>query len=105
MNTVWIPAIEVESANGTREVNLSTHLFRSRKMFLNGSIDAESANVFLAELLYLEETCKEAVTIYINSPGGEVNAGLMIYDALQGSSLDINLVCTGMAASMAAVIL
>ena len=105
MNTIWMPSIEVESANGTREVNLSTHLFKNRKLFLNGSIDAESANVFLAELLYLEAEAAEKVTVYINSPGGEVNAGLMIYDALQGSSLNINLVCTGLAASMAAVIL
>ncbi len=100
----WIPAIEVESAQGTREVCLTTRHLMNRVIFLNGSIDSDMANVFLSELLYLEET-NEPITIYINSPGGEVNAGLLIYDAIQGSHLTINIVCTGMAASMAAIIL
>ncbi len=105
MNNIWVPSVEVESANGTREVNLSTHLLKSGQLFLNGSIDSETASLFLAELLYLETAGYSDVTVYINSPGGEVNAGLMIYDAIQGSKLKIDLVCTGMAASMAAVIL
>ncbi len=105
MNNIWVPSVEVESANGTREVNLSTHLLKSGQLFLNGSIDSETASLFLAELLYLETAGYSDVTVYINSPGGEVNAGLMIYDAIQGSKLKIDLVCTGMAASMDAVIL
>ncbi len=99
----WIPAIEVESAHGTREVSLTTRHLMNRTVFLNGSIDSDMANDFLSELLYLEES-DEPVTIYIDSPGGEVNAGLMIYDAIQGCNLTINIVCTGMAASMAAII-
>jgi ATP-dependent Clp protease protease subunit len=101
----WIPSIEVESAHGTREVSLATSHFMNRKLFLSGSIDAEMANQFLSQFLYLEQESDEPVTIYINSPGGEVNAGLMIYDVIQGSSLPINMVCTGMAASMAAILL
>ena len=99
----WIPAIEVENAHGTREVSLTTRHLMNRRIFLNGSIDADMANDFLSELLFLEES-DEPVTMYIDSPGGEVNAGLMIYDAIQGSSLKINMICTGMAASMAAII-
>ncbi len=99
----WIPSIEVESSHGTREVSLSTRHLMNRTIFLNGDIDSDMANDFLSELLYLEES-PEPITIYVDSRGGEVNAGLMIYDAIQGSGLNINMVCTGIAASMAAII-
>ncbi len=101
----WIPTIEVESANGTREVSLYTSHLMDRIIFLNGEIKSEKANLFLSQLLYLEKEADKPITIYINSIGGEVNAGLMIYDAIQGCKAEINMICTGMAASMAAVIL
>lgn len=104
MNGLWAPSIEVESAHGTREVSLSTRHLMNRKIFLHGSINAEMANDFLSQFLYLESESQEPITIYINSPGGEINAGLMIYDAIQGSKLEINMICTGMAASMAAIL-
>lgn len=105
MNLQWIPSIEVEGVNGTREVSLATHLLMDRKIFLTGEINSDTASTFIAQLLFLETESDKPITIYINSPGGEVNAGLLIYDALQGTSLEVNMVCTGMAASMAAVIL
>ena len=105
MSNVWNPMIEVESAHGTREISLNTRHLMNRSIFLTGSIDSEMANAFLSQLLYLEEESNEPITIYINSPGGEVNAGLMIYDAIQGSNLTINMICTGIAASMAALLL
>lgn len=105
MANMWIPSIEVESAHGTREVSLTTRHLMNRKIFLNGSIDAQMANEFLSQFLYLESESKDPITIYINSPGGEVNSGLMIYDAIQCSKVPVNMVCAGMAASMAAVIL
>lgn len=101
----WIPSIEVESAHGTREVSLTTRHLMNRRIFLTGSIDERMANDFLAQFMYLEQESDEPVTIYINSPGGEVNAGLMIYDMIQGSRLPVNMVCTGMTASMAAILL
>lgn len=101
----WIPSIEVESAHGTREVTLTTRHLMNRIIFLNGSIDGQMANEFLSQFLYLQQEGDKPVTIFINSPGGEVNAGLMIYDTIQGSNLPIDMVCTGRAASMAAVIL
>ncbi len=99
----WIPSIEVESASGTREVSLTTRHLMNRIIFINGKIDTDTANSFVSQLLYLEES-GEPITIYIDSLGGEVNAGLMIYDAIQGSDLTINMICMGMAASMAAII-
>ena len=105
MSNLWTPSIEVESVNGTREVSLRTRHLMNRNVFLQGTIDSDMANQFLSQLLYLEQELEEPVTIYINSPGGEVNAGLVIYDAIQGSNLEINMICTGMAASMAAILL
>ena len=106
MGKQWTPAIEVESAHGTREVSLITRHFMDRKIFITGEITPDTANDFMSQLFYLEqENSDEPVTIYINSPGGEVNAGLMIYDLIQESKLNINVVCTGRAASMAAILL
>ena len=99
----WTPMIETESAHGTREILLATRHLTNGILFLNGEIGDETADAFLSELLFLEDR-GEPITIYINSPGGKVTSGLMIYDALQGSKLKINMVCTGMAASMAALI-
>lgn len=100
----WIPSVEVESLHGMREVSLNTRHLMNRKIFLTGDIDSEEANEFLVQFLYLESEGTEPVTIYINSRGGEVNAGLLIYDTIQNSNLPINMVCTGVAASMAAII-
>ncbi len=101
----WWPTIEVESANGVREVSLATRHLMDRKVFIDGSITSTMADCFLSQMLYLEQDPSEPVTIYINSTGGEINAGLVIYDTIQGSDLKINMICTGMAASMAALIL
>ncbi len=100
-----IQMIEVESSHGTREIALNTHHLMNGIIFINGSIDRETANDFISQLLYLEENFDGPVNVYINSPGGEVNAGLAIYDTIQGSNLTINMICTGMAASMAAILL
>lgn len=102
---VWIPSVEVESANGTREVSLSTRHLMNRKIFITGGIDSDTADQFVSQFLYLQSESEEPIDIYINSPGGEVNAGLVIYDLIQGSKVPINITCTGMAASMAAILL
>lgn len=102
----WIPSLEEETSNGVREVTLQTKHFTDRKIFLTGEVTDEMANDFVAELLYLVQT-KEPIDIYINSPGGSVNAGLVIYDVIQSceGKVPINMYCVGMAASMGAVIL
>ena len=100
----WIPSIEVESARGTREVSLRTSGLMNRRLFLLGEIDTEMANDFLAQILYLQEE-NEPVDIIINSPGGEVTAGLLIYDMIQSCPFEVRTYCAGMAASMAAILL
>ena len=101
----WIPAVEIESAHGTREVALRTRHLMNRSIFLQGEVNQDMANSFLEEFMYLESESNDPITIYVNSLGGEVNAGLMIYDIIQASTAPVNMVCTGMAASMGAVIM
>lgn len=105
MSRLTGPTIEVESAQGVREVSLDTRHLMNRRIFIHGEITDVSANEFLSQMLYLEQEADEPITIYINSPGGSVNAGLVIYDCIQSSNLEINIICAGMAASMAAIIL
>lgn len=105
MNGLLGPSIEVESAHGTREVSLSTRHLSNRMIFLTGEINSETANMFISEMIHLEQASNEPITIYINSPGGEVNAGLLIYDVIQNCKNEINIICMGLAASMAAIIL
>ena len=104
MKNVWNPIIEVENAHGIREVSLLTRHLMNRRIFLQGEIDSNMADAFLSEMIFLENESSEPVTIYIDSTGGEITAGLMIYDIICSSSLEINIICTGMAASMAAII-
>lgn len=98
-------AIQVESVNGIREISLETSLFENRKIFLSGEINMEMANDFIRQMMYLDDDSGQEINIYINSPGGEVLAGLLIYDIIQSAECPINVYCTGMAYSMAAVLL
>lgn len=102
---MWIPSVEVEGVHGVREVSLKTRHLMQRKLFIDGEITQELANEFVSQILFLEEDMEKPVTVFINSPGGEVNAGLIIYDVLQGTKLPINIICAGNASSMAAIIL
>lgn len=101
-----IPAVDEEAVNGGRCVVLEHRHLANRKIFLTGTVDDDMANNFVMELLYLAGS-NQPVDIYINSPGGSVNAGLVIYDAIQSCAdkIEINMYCIGMAASMGAVIL
>ncbi len=102
----WTPAVEVESSYGTREVHLRTKLFTDRKIFLTGEITEDMANDFVSQMLFLSKE-NVPIDIYINSTGGSVNAGLVIYDIIQACAekVEINMFCVGWAASMGAVIL
>lgn len=99
------PCVEIESHNGIREVGIYTRHLGKRRIFLNGEINSESANAIVAQLLYLQDESEEPIYIYINSHGGEINAGLYIYDVLQSMTIPVYMYCTGMAASMAALLL
>lgn len=103
-NMMYQPAVERESVNGIQEVSLYTNAFSNRKMFLFGPIDEKTVYSFTAQMLYLMEDEQSPIDIYINSPGGEVNSGLAIYDLIQSCKAPINMYCIGMAASMGALI-
>ena len=101
---IWSPSIEVESNHGTREVSLYTHNVMKGNIFLTGEINEESANAFLVKIMYLKSESGAPINIFINSGGGEINSGLIIYDVIKSLGDRVNLYCTGMAASMAALI-
>ena len=95
-----------KSTSGLQSLPLESMLLLQRKIFLEEAITYESVNLVIKQLLYLREESNETIDIYISSPGGEVNAGLLLYDQLKGmQDIEINMYCTGFAASMAAIIL
>ena len=96
-----------KSSSGIQCLPLNSVMLSMRKIFLSGEITMDSANEIIQQLLFLEnEDDVEPISILINSPGGEVNAGLMIYDQLKGmKDTPIKMYCTGIAASMAAILL
>ncbi len=93
-----------EDFKGSRDVNILTHLFTGGTIYLTGEINQQKAIEFSMAMSVLSEERKK-VKIIVNSPGGEVNAGLMIYDIIQSYPGEIDMYCAGIAASMGAVIL
>ena len=93
-----------ESATGFDTIPLESRLITDRKIFIEGAITTETAVDFTKQMMYLSKS-DEPVYIYINSTGGEVNAGLAIYDIIQGFQGEIQMYCIGQAYSMAAVLL
>ena len=98
------PAYLYEDAHGMTVIPLGSRLFSERNIFVTEPITSELAVNFVQQLMYLSED-DEPVNVYINSPGGEVTAGLLMYDAIQSFDGKLNLICMGQAASMAAVLL
>lgn len=96
----------VKSSSGITVVPVGSRLLSERKLFLEGEITAGSACEFVKAIMMLSgEDSRKPIDVYVNSPGGEVNAGLIIYDTLKGMKTEVNLHCIGMAASMAAIIM
>ncbi len=101
-----VPMVIEQSARGERSFDIYSRLLRDRIIFLNGEVTAESANLVVAQLLFLEsEDPQKDIALYINSPGGSVYAGLGIYDTMQFIKPDVQTICVGMAASMGAFLL
>ncbi len=101
-----IPTVIEKSQSGERAYDIYSRLLKERIIFLGGAIDEDVANIVIAQLLFLQsEDPKKDVTLYINSPGGMVTAGLAIIDTMNNIKPDVSTVCVGMAASMGAVIL
>lgn len=98
-------SIVKEGAKGTTEIGLESYHMMNRRLFLTGMITREVAEAFVSKLMALETEDSAPVWVYLDSPGGEVGAGLTIFDAMNLSSVDVNIVCIGRAYSMGAVIL
>ncbi len=101
-----IPMVIEQSHRGERAYDIYSRLLKDRIIFLGSPISDDVANVIIAQLLFLEaEDPEKDVHLYINSPGGEVSAGLGVYDAMQYIAADVETICMGQAASMAAILL
>lgn len=101
-----VPTVLEKSQFGERAYDIYSRLLKERIIFLTGPIDENLANIVIAQLIFLEhEDPKKDIKLYINSPGGQVTAGLAMYDTMQFIQPDVSTICVGIAASMAAVIL
>ena len=99
------PCILKDTSAGFQRVPIRDELFKHREIECVGEIDAESVSSMILQLRYLQrEAPEEEITLYINSPGGEVSSGLALYDVMQAVSCPIRTVCVGMAASMGAIL-
>jgi ATP-dependent Clp protease protease subunit len=105
-NAYYVPTVIEKTGRGEQAYDIYSRLLKDRIVFLGTGIDDFVANAVIAQLLFLQmEDGKKEISIYINSPGGSVTAGLAIYDTMQFLTCDVNTYCIGMAASMGAVLL
>ena len=100
-----IPTVIEKSSNGERSYDIYSRLLKDRIIILNDEITDVNSNIVIAELLYLDSINNDDIIIYINSPGGSVTAGMVIYDTINFIKSDVSTICVGMAASMAAFLL
>lgn len=101
-----VPMVVEQTGRGERAYDIYSRLLKDRIVFVGAPIDDQIANLVIAQLLFLQaEDPDKEVSIYVNSPGGSVSAGLAIYDTMQHIKPPVSTICVGLAASMAAVIL
>jgi ATP-dependent Clp protease protease subunit len=101
-----VPMVVEQSARGERAYDIYSRLLKERVIFVVGQIEDHMANLIVAQLLFLEsENPDKDISLYINSPGGVVTAGLAIYDTMQFIKADVSTLCVGQAASMGAILL
>nr|WP_322107940.1 ATP-dependent Clp endopeptidase proteolytic subunit ClpP [uncultured Steroidobacter sp.] len=101
-----VPMVVEQTARGERAYDIYSRLLKERVIFIVGPIEDHMANLVVAQLLFLEsENPDKDISLYINSPGGSVSAGLSIYDTMQFIKPDVSTMCVGQAASMGAVLL
>lgn len=102
----YIPMVIEQSGRGERAFDIYSRLLKERVVFLVGEVNDATANVIVAQMLFLEsENADKDISLYINSPGGSVTAGLAVYDTMQFIKPDVSTLCTGFAASMGAFLL
>mgnify|MGYP002777129748 CR=1 FL=1 len=105
-NLGMVPIVIEQSGRGERAYDIYSRLLRERVIFLVGPVNDQTANLVVAQLLFLEsENPDKDISLYINSPGGSVSAGLSIYDTMQFIKPDVSTLCMGIAASMGAFLL
>ena len=105
-NLGYIPMVVEQSGRGERSYDIYSRLLKERVIFLVGPVDDMTANIVVAQMLFLEaENPDKDISLYINSPGGSVTAGMAIYDTMQFIKPDISTLCIGQAASMGALLL
>ncbi|HLR53590.1 MAG TPA: ATP-dependent Clp endopeptidase proteolytic subunit ClpP [Pseudogracilibacillus sp.] len=103
---VFVPTVIEQTNRGERAYDIYSRLLKDRIIMLGTAIDDNVANSIVAQLLFLEaEDSTKDISIYINSPGGSITAGMAIYDTMQFIKSDVTTICTGMAASMGAFLL
>lgn len=100
-----IPTVIEKEASGLRAYDIYSRLLKDRIIILNGEIDDNISNSIVAQLLYLDSLNNNDISIYINSPGGSITAGMAIYDTMNFIKSDVSTICVGMCASMAAFLL
>ncbi|HYD79993.1 MAG TPA: ATP-dependent Clp endopeptidase proteolytic subunit ClpP [Paucimonas sp.] len=101
-----VPMVIEQSGRGERAYDIYSRLLKERVIFLVGPVTDQAANLVVAQMLFLEsENPDKDISLYINSPGGSVSAGLAIYDTMQFIKPDVSTLCTGLAASMGAFLL
>ena len=101
-----VPYVIDQTSTGERSYDIYSRLLKDRIIFLSGEIDDAVANTVVAQLIYLEgKNPDKDISLYINSPGGSVTAGMAIYDTIKYIKCDVSTICVGLAASMAAFLL
>ncbi len=105
-NINFVPMVVESTGRGERAYDIYSRLLKERVVFMVGPVDDHMANIIVAQLLFLEsENPEKDISLYVNSPGGNVSSGLAVYDTMQFIRPDVSTVCIGQAASMGAVIL
>ncbi len=100
-----IPSVVEKTHDGERVYDIYSRLLKDRIIILSGEIDDAMANSVVAQLLYLDSSSHETISLYINSPGGSITSGMAIYDTMNYIKSKVSTICIGMAASMAAFLL
>lgn len=101
----YIPYVIEQTYKGERTYDIYSRLLKNRIIFIGGEITDQLANSVIAQILFLASQSDEDISIYINSPGGSVSAGLAIYDTMNYVNCDVSTICVGIAASMGAFLL
>ena len=106
MNMALVPMVVEQTGRGERSYDIFSRLLKDRIVMLSGEVNDDSANLIIAQLLFLEsEDPDKDIFLYINSPGGSVTAGMAIYDTMNYIKPDVSTICIGLAASMGAFLL